>query len=164
MAFENLVNPFQPFIIGQKNVAPKIALKYGIKLIMYGENHAEAHNTLKMKILSPLMNIDHYTISSPEENLFFGGVSNKNLSEFNISKNDIKIYIPELIDNIINAGIEVHFMSFYKNWSLPKKIIITQKKNSNFQSNPDGRSEGTYSKNFQALMIRSMGNITLQCT
>lgn len=144
LAFENLVNPFQPFIIGQKNVAPKIALKYGIKLIMYGENHAEAHNTLNEN-LSPLMDRKHYTISDPEEDLYFGGVEVRNLSEFKISKNDIKIYIPETIENIMNSGIEVHFMSYYKNWS-PQENYYYAKKNSNFQSNTDGRSEGTYTK------------------
>ena len=33
LAVENLFHPFQPFILGQKNVAPKIAEKYDIPLI-----------------------------------------------------------------------------------------------------------------------------------
>ncbi len=37
LAFENLLHPFQPFVIGQYNLAPKIALEKGIKLIMYGD-------------------------------------------------------------------------------------------------------------------------------
>lgn len=59
LAFENLVNPFQPFIIGQKNVAPRAALQYGVQLIMYGENQAEAHNKLEENF-SPLMDISHF--------------------------------------------------------------------------------------------------------
>jgi len=144
LAFENLVNPFQPFIIGQKNTAPKFALKYNIKLIMYGENHAEAHNTLEEN-LSPHMNKKHYTISNIDEDLFFGGVAVDDLLEYNITKNDVKIYIPELIDDITKAGIEVHYMSFYKNWS-PQDNYYYAKKHSNFISNLDGRSEGTYTK------------------
>jgi len=54
LAFENLVNPFQPFIIGQRNIAPKIAINYDISFIMYGENQAEAHNSFDEN-MSPLM-------------------------------------------------------------------------------------------------------------
>jgi hypothetical protein len=49
LAFENLINPFQTFIIGQKNAGPRLALQYGVILIMYGENHAEAHNKIDEK-------------------------------------------------------------------------------------------------------------------
>ena len=40
-SINNLLHPFQTFILGQKNIAPKIASKFGIKLIFYGENEAE---------------------------------------------------------------------------------------------------------------------------
>ena len=33
LALENLFHPFQPFILGQKNLAPKIAAQYDIPLI-----------------------------------------------------------------------------------------------------------------------------------
>ena len=33
----NLLHPFQTFILGQKNIAPKIVSKYNINLIFYGE-------------------------------------------------------------------------------------------------------------------------------
>ena len=39
-SIENLLHPFQTFITGQKNIAPKIALKYGIPPYFYGENHS----------------------------------------------------------------------------------------------------------------------------
>ena len=40
-AFLNLLHPFQPFILGQKSIGPRLAMKYGIKLVMYGENESE---------------------------------------------------------------------------------------------------------------------------
>ena len=40
LAFTNLLHPFQPFIIGQKLIGPKIANKFDIKLVFYGENQA----------------------------------------------------------------------------------------------------------------------------
>ena len=47
LALENLLHPFQPFMLGQKNIAPKIALKNDIKLIFYGENEVEYGNPIK---------------------------------------------------------------------------------------------------------------------
>ena len=41
LAVDKLFHPFQPFILGQKNLAPKIAAKYNINLIFFGETGAE---------------------------------------------------------------------------------------------------------------------------
>ena len=41
LSIQNLLHPFQTFILGQKNLAPKIAYNYGIDLIFYGESEAE---------------------------------------------------------------------------------------------------------------------------
>ena len=46
LSIENLFHPFQTFMLGQKNLAPKIAAKYGIPLIFYGENEAEYGNPI----------------------------------------------------------------------------------------------------------------------
>ena len=37
LSIENLLHPFQTFILGQKNLAPKIAKQYGIDLVFYGK-------------------------------------------------------------------------------------------------------------------------------
>ena len=44
LAVENLFHPFQPFIIGQKSYAPKMAAMFNIPLVFYGENEAEYGN------------------------------------------------------------------------------------------------------------------------
>lgn len=144
LAFENLVNPFQPFIIGQKNVAPRLALQYDVPLIMYGENGAEAHNK-KGDNYSPLMATEHFTRESEDSELFFGGVELKGLKEFGIEEKEILLYKPLLADPIRNAGIEVHHYSFYHNWS-PMENYYYSVEHAEFETNPDGRSEGTYSK------------------
>ena len=46
LAVENLFHPFQPFILGQKALAPKMALLHGIPLVFYGENEAEYGNPI----------------------------------------------------------------------------------------------------------------------
>ena len=144
LAFLNLVNPFQPFIIGQKMVAPRIAIQYDIPLIIYGENQAEDHNSFEHN-LSPLMDISHFTIESTEKDLYYGGVHIDELSKYGINKADMFYYKPLLRDVVEKAKLEVHFMSYYYKWS-PQNNYYYAKKHSNFESNPDGRSEGTYTK------------------
>mgnify|MGYP001321065177 CR=1 FL=1 len=47
LAVENLFHPFQPFILGQKGLAPKMAALFDIPLVFYGENEAEYGNPIK---------------------------------------------------------------------------------------------------------------------
>jgi len=47
LAFEILVHPFQPFIIGQRLIGPRFSVLYGVPLVFYGENQAEYGNNIK---------------------------------------------------------------------------------------------------------------------
>ena len=46
LAVQNLFHPFQPFIFGQKSLAPKMSLLFDIPLVFYGENEAEYGNPI----------------------------------------------------------------------------------------------------------------------
>lgn len=46
LSIENLFHPFQTFILGQKNLGPKLAAKFNIPLVFYGENEAEYGNPI----------------------------------------------------------------------------------------------------------------------
>ena len=41
LSIENLLHPFQTFVLGQKNLTPLMAKKFNIPLVFYGENEAE---------------------------------------------------------------------------------------------------------------------------
>jgi len=147
LAFENLVNPFQPFIMGQKVIAPKIALQYDIPLIMYGENHAEVHMFLKNNF-SPLMDIANFTRHSVDDELYFGGIPVGN--PYDPFRNQALLrmgqhHIPPLEEDILEKGIEVHFFSYYHNWSVQEHVRYA-KSHTDFKGAPNGRSEGTYTK------------------
>jgi hypothetical protein len=45
----------------------------------------------------------------------------------------------------LKVKIERHFWSYYKKW-VPQEHFYYASKNTGFKPNPDGRSEGTYSK------------------
>jgi N-acetyl sugar amidotransferase len=144
LAFKKLVNPFQPFIMGQKNMAPKIASKYNIKLIMYGENNGEVHNDIEMA-KQPKMNEDFYSSKNPNKNLYFSGLNSQQLSKHKIFDEDLEIYKPISRELLNKNKIEVHFFSYYKKWS-PHENYYYVMKNCKFTTNQDGRSEGTYTK------------------
>ncbi|GAL27519.1 legionaminic acid biosynthesis protein PtmG [Vibrio variabilis] len=78
-AFLNLLHPFQPFIIGQRIIGPAMAKKFGVELVMYGENQAEYGNAVEEN-KNPLMNMDFFSVQDPLE-MQFGGVTMKKYLE-----------------------------------------------------------------------------------
>ncbi|NDE18739.1 N-acetyl sugar amidotransferase, partial [bacterium] len=46
LAVDNLFHPFQSFMLGQKSLAPKMALLHRIPLVFFGENEAEYGNPI----------------------------------------------------------------------------------------------------------------------
>ena len=146
IAFEKLCNPFQPFIIGQKLLMIKLAKQFGIKLIMYGENQAEYHNKLSDN-QSSLMKPEFYSRQTADKNeIKIAGYSTKELiDEFNFKNSDLENYIPLERSEIEDLDINVHYTSFFVKW-IPQEAYYYAVKNANFEPNPHGRSEGTYSK------------------
>ena len=59
-AFHNLLHPFQPFIVGQRIIGPAMALKFNVKLVMYGENQAEYGNAIEENT-NPIMNMNFFS-------------------------------------------------------------------------------------------------------
>jgi hypothetical protein len=79
LSIENLYHPFQTFILGQKNLGPKIAAKFGIPLVFYGENEAEYGNPIADNTTS-LRDKSYFSFNNLDE-IFLGGVSIKELRE-----------------------------------------------------------------------------------
>ncbi len=143
LAIENILHPFQPFILGQKNLPPKLAVKYGIKLIFYGENEAEYGNPLADNA-SSLRDKSYYTMKNLSE-LHLGGVPSTELFErHGLSPNDIQPYLPAAAGELEASDLEVHYLGYYLKWT-PQELYYYAVKNTGFKSNPE-RSEGTYSK------------------
>ena len=143
LSIENLLHPFQPFILGQKNLAPRIALKYGIPLIFYGENEAEYGNPIAENSTS-LRDKSYYTMQNISE-VYLGGVSVQELfDKYKLTLNDVQTYLPADSKELKNANIEVRYLGYYLKWT-PQEAYYYSVEHSGFQANPV-RSEGTYSK------------------
>lgn len=143
LSIENLLHPFHCFTLGQKNIAPKIAGKYNIPLVFYGESEAEYGNPIAENT-SSLRDASYYAAQNIQ-GMYLSGVSIPELQEkYNLSLNDISIYLPALPNDMNSREIEVHYLGYYIKWT-PQEAYYYAVENTGFQARPF-RTEGTYSK------------------
>ena len=81
LSIKNLLHPFQTFVYGQKNLAPKIAKMYGIPLVFYGENEAEYGNPIAEHGKS--LRADHYYSVKNFDEIYLAGQPIKQIKEEN---------------------------------------------------------------------------------
>ena len=144
LAFRNLLHPFQPFIFGQKNYAPKMAVKMGIPLVFYGENEAEYGNAVKENT-SAKRDASYFAQESGDnEELYFGGVAMSSLGDHGIEPGQMDPYMPAAAGALEAAEVEVHYTGYYLKW-IPQECYYYAAENIGFEANED-RTEGTYSK------------------
>jgi N-acetyl sugar amidotransferase len=142
-AFLNLLHPFQPFIVGQRIIGPLMAAKFGVKLVMYGENQAEYGNNPDDNF-KPTMDKKFFSVGNPEE-MTLGGKSVKSIiDEKQFLLNDFAPYIPPTTEYLESKGVEVHYLGYYLKWD-PQECYYYAVENTGFQANSE-RTEGTYSK------------------
>jgi N-acetyl sugar amidotransferase len=143
-AFENLVHPFQPFMIGQKNLAPRLSVQLGIPLVVYGENEAEYGNPIADNLKST-RDPSFYSRDCDLDEIYLGGVCAKDLiKEHGMSIADLDAYLPESAANLDRIGTEVHYLGYYIRWH-PQEAYYYAVEHSDFLPN-DFRTEGSYSK------------------
>ncbi|MAF43252.1 MAG: LPS biosynthesis protein PseA [Parcubacteria group bacterium] len=143
LAMENLFHPFQTFMLGQKNLAPKIAIKYKTPLIFYGENEAEYGNPIADNKLS-LRSKSYYTTKNLNE-AHLAGVSIRELvKRYNLKLVDLMPFLPADYKDIEKSNIEVHYLGYYIKW-VPQENYYYAVEHTGFQARPF-RTQGTYSK------------------
>jgi N-acetyl sugar amidotransferase len=142
-AFLNLLHPFQPFIIGQRIIGPSLAAKFNVKLVMYGENQAEYGNNIADNE-TPTMNAKFFSNEKPENLIIAGKTVEQLIAEGRFQLGDFAPYLPPKEDVLIKAGIEVHYLGYYKKWD-PQECYYYAVENTGFRANSE-RTEGTYSK------------------
>lgn len=144
LAFRNLLHPFQPFIFGQKNYAPKMAAKMGVPLVFYGENEAEYGNATQENASAKRDAAYFARRDGANESLYFGGVPMAELPAHGILPGDLDPYMPAAAGELEAANVEVHYLGYYLRWT-PQENYYYSVENIGFEANED-RTEGTYSK------------------
>jgi N-acetyl sugar amidotransferase len=144
LAFENLLHPFQPFIIGQRHIAPKYSVLYDIPLVFYGENQAEYGNNIEDNF-KPTMDPKYYESDGDLSNISLGGVSAKSLiSDYGLSLNDLQPYLPVDKNKLQSIGTTFHYLGYYLKWD-PQECFYYAADHTGFSTNTE-RTEGSYSK------------------
>lgn len=139
LAVENLFHPFQPFILGQKAMAPKLAATFGIPLVFFGEDEQEYGNPRND---SPLRSSAYH---APSEPLHLAGVSVEELrGRYKLQECDLAPYMPANPATLENKGVEVHYLGYYLKWH-PQSCYYYAVEHGGFEASPE-RTPGTYSK------------------
>jgi len=143
LAVEKLFHPFQPFIMGQMYFPAKMALRYGLDLIFYGENPNEYGNEVRKE--QPTKELHYFTSTAGDDEIYVGGVSKRELIErFGLTPGDLDTYMPPDAATLLGSGIEVHFLGYYLRWH-PQACYYYAVEHAGFQAAPE-RTAGTYSK------------------
>jgi hypothetical protein len=142
LAVENLFHPFQPFILGQKQLAPKMAAIFKIPLVIYGENEAEYGNP-RQDSADAQRNAAYFAGS--DSNVYLSGEPLAALKQdYGLESADLSPYMPADPEQLADAKVEVHYLGYYLKWH-PQSCYYYAVEHAGFQAAPE-RSPGTYSK------------------
>jgi N-acetyl sugar amidotransferase len=149
LAFELKGDAWEPFAYGQKAWAFHIASKFNISLIFYGENgELEYGGSEKYKGVpkeSPEDWERHYYKGSAVDALLQVGLDRGILTPEQLKDQTVSWYKPPPPEIIEKKKIEMHWQSYYQRWT-PQENFYYAVKHTGFETNPEGRSEGTYTK------------------
>ena len=138
LAFEHLGDPFQPFIYGQTNFPLRMAVQFGVPLIMYGENGEVEYGGDMKNANCPTREItDH-------DKHYFSGLPPERWLEESLTLADLYPFTAPSYADVMANKTEIHFLGYYKYWD-PQENFYYCTEHTNFTPNPE-RSEGTYSK------------------
>jgi len=139
LAFENLGDPFLPFIFGQNNMPLQMAERYGVSLIFYGENSEVEYGGNMADAYVPTRDWE-----SKNTNILMSGMPPETFKKYGISEQDLYPYLPPETQKLKEINLEIHYMGYYHKW-IPQENYYYCVDNTGFKANPV-RSEGTYSK------------------
>jgi len=143
LAFHNLLHPFQPFIVGQRIIGPAFAAKFGVELVMYGENQAEYGNSVEEN-QNALMDMKFFSTEDPLE-MRFGGISMQEIiNDYGFKRADFAPYVAPPLKSLIEKSVQVHYLGYYLKWD-PQECYYYAAENTGFKSNTE-RTQGSYSK------------------
>jgi len=149
LGFELAGDGFMPFMYGQKSYPFHIAVRFKIPLIFYGESGEIEYGGSTKNIDKPFEPIEDwnefYYKGSGIDELIQHGLEVGLFREEEIKNNPFELYHPPRPEELEAVKPEMHWFSFYKKW-VPHENYFYAMEHTGFQPNPDGRSEGTYSK------------------
>ncbi len=142
-AFFNLYHPIQPFKFGLKQFAVKMALRFGIDLVMYGEPWTEYGSSTLNAVDGPAFDASFYINDATD--LYIAGLHTDVLkSKYGFSDNDLAPYVPLTSGAIKGRKITIETLGWYVRWD-PQNAYYCAVDNCGFESDTQ-RTDGTYGK------------------
>ncbi len=93
------VPPIPAVHLGPEAACPKMAAKFGIPLVFYGENEAEFGNPIADN--NSALRDEHFFAVNDYDHIYLGGVSLRQLEEdYKVDKADLAIYLPSETSNL----------------------------------------------------------------
>jgi N-acetyl sugar amidotransferase len=152
LALELLGDAFEGWAYGTRAFPLHIAIKFNIPLVFYGENQSAEYGASKQAKERSHDSFDDWARLTykgqkgidtlVEKGLEYGRFTKKEIENMTSS---LAVYKMPPMDKIEKLGLESHWFSYYKKWISQDNYYYAQK-HCGFQPNPDGRSEGTYTK------------------
>jgi len=149
----NLLHPFQPFILGQKTFVAKMAARFDIPLIFYGEMPGEygekvSHKTDGYARSGSAAESEGFTLDyvggRDVRDIYLGGKRIGDYLDEGVELADLASYLPLDPSVLHDKGIEFKFLGYFKRW-VPQEAYYYAVEHTGFEANPV-RTEGTYSK------------------
>ena len=142
-ALQNLFHPIQPFKFGLKQYASKIALKFGIDLVFYGEPSFEYGSADPLGQTKPDFDAGWYI--NDEKDLYISGMHIKDIvKKHSLKEVDISPYIPLKSTDVKGSALRIENLGWYLPWN-PQEAYYYAVEHCGFISD-DQRTDGTYGK------------------
>lgn len=143
-AFLNLLHPFQPFMLGQMLLAPKISYQQNIPLVIYGESPAEYGSPIDENE-KPTKKQEYYSAEVQLDKIYLGGLNAKEImKDYDLKYSDLDAYLPADPYLIEKNKTEVHYLGYYIKWH-PQEMYYYSVENTDFLP-MEHRVEGSHSK------------------
>ena len=139
LSFELLGDPFQPFVFGQMSFPFKIATKFNIPLVFYGENGEAEYGGSQDNENKNGQSLEDFN------RFYFSKFTPDSFTKFNITETDLQAYTLPTYKEMKEAGVEMHWFGYYTKW-IPQENYYYSVENCGFEANPNARSEGTHSR------------------
>lgn len=145
LAIDNLLHPFQPWIMGQKAFPNKFAALMKIPLVIYGENPMEYDQGTNNYKYDENVIQDFHSRKENDE-LFIGGLNFKELKEnLGLHQTELDAYMPMTENELKKNEIKCITWSYFHRWHPQGNYYYTRDNSENFQLSLD-RTPGTYQK------------------
>jgi N-acetyl sugar amidotransferase len=149
IGFEAVGDIFLPFCFGQMTYPFHVAVEQDVRLVFYGENGEAEYGGSSADNDRPGRSVEtfaeYYFKGVTVDEALAWGFERGVLAPSDVDPCDLRYFRPPELARLQEKKVEMHWFSYYEKW-VPQENYYVAAEHTGFQPNPDGRSEGTYSK------------------